>query len=260
MTIRYSFICPVFGEAHVANAKMLISNYWHWHVTKETELIFVENTHGESSLYNLDGLSRHIAQNIEGNFTKCALMNIGADAARGEFLIFQDVDIMLPQGLMTGIVEMATQFPAFTNWEHFAKISEEETELVLADPVRTNYGLNFFDSCPRLVKADCVLCGASTTMHRSVFEKCGGWNEKFRTWGDEDVEMGLRVLHVTGIDTGRRYLKNKAIHLYHPGTPGSMVPVAERDRTLAQRARSEPGKVVAELVAERNKRKHGGVA
>jgi len=254
-SVRFSFICSVFGAAHLDNARLFLRNYRdRIHDDGLTELILVEGLVPGCRRYAVEGAHTVLSFPVVCDFPKCFLLNRGVEAARGEFFVFHDADLVFPLGIKDDLMRISQSFKAFTNFSKVVRLTELETREVLADPQGTQYGYGLEFKGTRTHSARSVQCGGSVTVHREVFEACGGWNEAFTQWGGEDQEMGARIRHVTGKPVFHRTPQRTLLHLWHPR---SKLPTPESGplgKELLARTRQDPAAIVEELRRRRGHR------
>jgi GT2 family glycosyltransferase len=119
--------------------------------------------------------------------------NLGASAARGEYLIFCDAHITVPAGWPDDLID-AFQLDG----------ADAVSPAIgsLENPAATGYGLSwdeylkvFWLSPPREMKTAPVplLPGGCVAARRDVFREVGGFDPAYITWGYEDVEFSLKL-------------------------------------------------------------------
>lgn len=140
--------------------------------------------------------------------------NLGAKFARGNVLLFVDGDMVLIDNALLTLRNAHTyrsekafvgpkhnihfdkiHFELFTGIKNYIDLlhtpkgrkqlsedffSKDEREAFFADTSNRNFFWMHYYT------------GASS-VSRSIFEKCGGFDEKFTSWGSEDVDLGYRI-------------------------------------------------------------------
>ena len=75
------------------------------------------------------------------------------------------------------------------------------------------------------------LLGYQATVPREAFARVNGFDERFRGWGHEDIDLGLR-LQLAGVRGRSVHATSRAVHLFHPRSGAS-----EANRTYYERPR-----------------------
>jgi len=140
---------------------------------------------------------------LEENIGAAGARNIGAQAARGEFLFFLDSDIVIERNTIGAIVKTFEEKPEISAL--FCSFQEK------------THPCNFFSVYKNLVhhythqnsKSEAAtFCGGFGAIKREIFHEMEGFDPKYRYL--EDVEFGYR-LH----KSGHRILLNKKIQVTH---------------------------------------------
>ena len=199
---------------------------------------------------------RYLFQEDRG-YRVAAARNLGIDAAAGEFCVFVDSGVMLESGALAafGRRHASTAGPAavcgyvFCFNEDNEDAALIEREIDYDDPDTTirrlrergewldyreefyaKYGDEFADlPAPWLVYWTCNV-SAPTALLREI----GGFDEAFRTWGGEDVDLAYR-LHRAG---ARFVLGREAagIHVPHPKSQSeNMASTAPNNRYIVEK-------------------------
>ncbi|MFP5518966.1 MAG: glycosyltransferase [Bdellovibrionia bacterium] len=127
--------------------------------------------------------------------------NIGTELARGEYLLFLDSDMLVPQDFLR---ELLVQFNdadviQCPRWHINPEKSDSFTELSSLLPAdryieEASYWMPFFESknwaeLPFYWRYTCTYCLA---ISRENFLQLGGFNQNFRSYGFEDTDLGYR--------------------------------------------------------------------
>lgn len=102
--------------------------------------------------------------------------NRGVERARGDYLVFCDDDVALPDGWLAA---------------HFA--AHESADRVVNGPI---LNVPSYDDRPKPGAANysrAFLCTCNASLARAAFEGAGGFDERFDLYGWEDTELGLRL-------------------------------------------------------------------
>jgi len=102
--------------------------------------------------------------------------NRGAAAARGDYLLFCDDDVLLPEG-----------------WVAAHAAAQSGGECVVNGPI-LNVGSPEARPAPRpLNYSRAFLCSCNASVSKRAFLDAGGFDENFNLYGWEDTELGLRL-------------------------------------------------------------------
>lgn len=218
--MKYSFVIPIFGEARRAHYECFWANYWDWIHGPDTELILVEGVQDKKLYYDLwlGDNYRYVSYKMTAKYERSKPLNIGADVASGEYVIFHDVDIMLPQNFMKILRKHTRKRKAFANCSvSYKALDRETTNFVMANPKETGFGYcvaGVFDKAADM--ATNGGCGGSLTMKKTFWARVGGWAEDIVRWGGEDNELSIRIQHAMGEKFAKYPLPiDHLIHLYH---------------------------------------------
>lgn len=140
--------------------------------------------------------------------------NIGARSAKGDILLFIDGDMVLIDNALLALRYAHTYRPekAFIGPKHNIHYDKIHFELFTGiknyiDLLSTSEGRKelsedffskderedfFADQSNRKFFWMHYYTGASS-VSKAIFEKCGGFDEKFTLWGSEDVDLGYRI-------------------------------------------------------------------
>jgi glycosyltransferase involved in cell wall biosynthesis len=160
--------------------------------------------------------------------------NNGARAAKGDSLLFLDGDCILPRDHLAA--HLARRRPGTAQLGGCARLSEETSRgltpadivaidpLTLAAPAERRLLARRFrkawwqtllrhPSKPRLV-------GNNFCVWRRDFERVNGFDERFRGWGQEDDDFGLR-LRSAGVRLESLLDRTYSLHVWHPTDPSA---------------------------------------
>jgi hypothetical protein len=150
----------------------------------------------------------------EGSFNRSAAVNRAAETAGSwDVAVVIDSDVMLRKSLVQRAVDMAAENGRVT-WPHrrWRGISEDWTRRIIAD--RQQYGPEFEDvDLDVLVERTNPLSwSCCIAIPRAVWDDLGGFDERFKGWGFEDMAFQSVVVGLYGYDR----LEGDVIHLWHP--------------------------------------------
>ena len=180
---------------------------------------------------------RYVRQEHRG-FRLAANRNRGARAARGDYLFFTDGDLVL----FPEVLEEHLAAAGERRWVSGAavRLTQEETQRVSEEAIRSR-GLDALwpaadDERVRRLRRGAAafrrrallarlwptepvfrklrMLGFQASMPRAGFEAVNGFDEAFEGWGEEDLDLGLR-LHLAGWRGHTVLDRSRVLHLYH---------------------------------------------
>jgi cellulose synthase/poly-beta-1,6-N-acetylglucosamine synthase-like glycosyltransferase len=173
--------------------------------SKADEVIVVEQIKGKSTLElpEHDRLT-HILVDTELNYVhKTLICNVGGQAATGDYLIFNDVDIYVKLDEVIAAIDPEVDH-VIKPFQYFAKFDEELT--------------NSFISQRKVTAKNCSLIhdlgAGAIVIKRQSFLDIRGYDERYMGWGFEDKEFADRVTKIFDI----KVLDKKGVHLFHEVT------------------------------------------
>lgn len=178
--------------------------------TKEFEIILVDNNSSVSDLAlfkdRFNGNIRIIANDKNWGFARAN--NQGAKFAQGDYLFFLNSDTIISQNILEPLRE---------NLIRDSEVGIVAPRLILKNGKEQSYayGLN--------KKTDEIawVSGAALAIRKKIFEKIGGWDEKFFMYF-EDVDLCRRVT-----DEGHKITRNLKTEITHL-VGGSPIPYYRR--------------------------------
>lgn len=159
----------------------------------------------------------------QANQGQCAASNAGCRLARGRYLKFLDADDLLnPQHLESQLNSISGTEDVLSccTWGYFRKSLEgfsaysEATDRDYDDPLEW-----LVDS---LVRDQGMMGGWRWLIPRSVWDRCGGWNEKLSL--NNDFDFSIRLLLAS---QGVRFAP-EAVYYYRKGVAGALSATASR--------------------------------
>lgn len=122
------------------------------------------------------------------NVGRARARNLGAAAARGQWLLFLDDDIVAPPGLLAahldllrrhpgdGVIGFAVTAPELVDGPHLRYLDTRGVAKLPSGPAPARYFVTQNASVPR-----------------AAFQAVGGFDEAFRAYGFEDMEVAFRL-------------------------------------------------------------------
>ena len=146
-------------------------------------------------------------------FHKTVALNRAADRATGDVFMITDADTWLDPELIRSGANFVAENPHRWSkpWTFKLKVNAQETEHILKlgekwnGSVDARFGRpenrNSFSHAPPLI------------VSRQQFETVGGFDERFRGWGQEDVAFSMSLIRFYGAP---KKFAGTTIHLFHP--------------------------------------------
>lgn len=156
-------------------------------------------------------------------FSRSAARNNCAKKASGHCLVFLDADSHVSFSQCMDVVErifraIDTSVCWGLPYDSYWVLTEESTKDYIMEQTKAHLDAEFvFDSNSLPPQAPSF--GGCVIVSRSAFEEVGGYDERFRTWGDEDRAFALSLETMT---TPVYRTEGCLYHLWHP--------VSEEDR------------------------------
>ncbi|MBL7224394.1 MAG: glycosyltransferase [Candidatus Brocadiae bacterium] len=185
---------------------------------------------------------RHVRQEDRG-FRLAASRNNGVRAAAGDYVFFTDGDLVL----FPDVLELHLAASGRRRWVSGAtvRLTPEETQQLSEDLIRSGRLESVWpghddERWRRLLKAarrfrrrarlarvwpsesvfrKLRLLGFQASMPREAFETVNGFDEAFEGWGEEDLDLGLR-LQLAGYRACTVLDRSRVLHLHHPRWQG----------------------------------------
>lgn len=159
--------------------------------------------------------AQHVFAYNPGPFNKSWGLNLGVRVVRAPWLMFTDADIVLGRALEEASNLLAAGYVVVKPYVRILDLDEAETGRVRDGD---------FDWVPerateRLTDREArgefpPFAGGAVMMTQQVYDRVGGWDERFLGWGGEDDAMSyvLERARVPGTQLDLR----PAVHLHHP--------------------------------------------
>lgn len=143
-------------------------------------------------------------------YCRSAAINNAAKSATRDIFIIADADMVFDINQMKAGIEMLSHHAWVIPFNITAFLTEEQTnDLLKKDPSITMSSINF---------SGCRYFGGSVSevniLPRKHFEKVGGFDERFRGWGCEDMAFQALMDNLCG--PFKRIESAMVWHLYHP--------------------------------------------
>jgi hypothetical protein len=153
----------------------------------------------------------------EGLFSRAAAINRAARQAdadgRWDLAIVIDADVFLKRSQVQAAIDTATRTRHVT-WAHrrWRGLNEDSTMRIIAE--RRDFGseIDNVDMDILVERTTPLSWSCCFVVPRAVFDDAGGFDERFRGWGFEDLAWQSLVCGLYGYER----LEGDVIHLYHP--------------------------------------------
>jgi glycosyltransferase involved in cell wall biosynthesis len=130
-----------------------------------------------------------------GNVGRARARNLGAGAARGEWIVFLDDDIVAPPGLLAAHLDLLKRHPGH------GTIGAAVTAPDLVDAPHLHYldtrGVARLGAGPAPAR---YFVTQNAAVPRAAFLSVGGFDEAFRSYGFEDMEVAFRLEERAGVN------------------------------------------------------------
>ncbi|NIP54602.1 MAG: glycosyltransferase [Phycisphaerae bacterium] len=199
---------------------------------KDFEVVIVDNATKDNTLTDLlplfDSFSEQgIRANVvrcENRGNKCLARNMGAEAAKGEILIFMDDDtVLMTNDALLFISENLRRYQFACGAKRYWTVLYWDRQKALAES-RAN-GFDYLKSVahlPRGIKRgsgmrdlmEFTWIACFGAIYKDDFDKVGGFDINYSGWGRHDMDLMLRLL-VEGYSFVNLFDRISVIHLNH---------------------------------------------
>ncbi len=140
-------------------------------------------------------------------FTRGTSINLGVEQAKGDVIVIADADSFVGDvRAAIGMVQMGVPWVVNYGMHRYFRVDPATTEDYLSGSLSTR--LDPFQYLERVA----VAYSGCVVMLRSSFERAGGFDERFRGWGEEDVAF-MEAMRVFVGDFARS--NTFCVQLYH---------------------------------------------
>lgn len=184
---------------------------------KDFEIILVEQINcslldapTKDKYYQKAGADKYIAieNKINGKFNQPWMLNVGAKIAKGNQLLFFDVDIVTGPNYLKAVSEVDEPF--FLAWKKCYHITKAKSEIIhKTKKIVKDKGAEVYTSSGRHYSGYAV-CATRDFF----FNTLGCYNESLFDWGGNDNEIAARAEYFMKKKTYQ--LEKPIFHLWHP--------------------------------------------
>lgn len=235
---RFSFVIPTYQGKKLVKNTLEVLNYQTGYESKDYEVVLVDDGSTDGTGEYIKGVNRnynlkylYIERSAESSRAKAR--NHGWKAAEGEIIIFIDGDILVNRnylleldrcyGLDRDILVIGNRIMLWEELPFDSVHNRAAPEDVFFSPdsrlqlesryykyYRFSYNINY-QLYPWLDVFSCNMA-----VPKSWLERTGGFDEGFKGWGLEDVEVGYAMWK-----EGIRIVLSSKLEVYHQNHPGS---------------------------------------
>jgi predicted glycosyltransferase involved in capsule biosynthesis len=203
--IKYANTC-----IHFLNKQTLKRNQYEIILIEQINSLLGGNRAGGPFYQNVKNIDKYIAIKDPGenHFNQSWIANVGARIARGNKLLFLNVDMICNKSYLEAVSKFNA--PHFLAWNKVYRLSEQSSNQICQSLQLTNAMLQGIP----VHKAHALKqCGSAVcSMKDFYWNKLGGYNENYLGWGEEDVDIATRAFTILK----RGYILNQPLHhLWH---------------------------------------------
>jgi len=213
-----SVIIPIAGDSRKRHLRACLS-FLRKQSFKDYEIILIEQVNcllgGKRLLggpfYENVNVDKYLSIKDPGtnHFNQPWMANVGANIAKGDQLLFYDVDLVAGSTYLEAVSKFKD--PYFIAWNRMFCLSQACSEEVHKSKKISRKCISSAEVC----KAGVLdYAGFSVCVRRGFFfNKLGGYNENYLGWGGNDNDIAWRALKLLG---NVRVLPHHLHHLWHP--------------------------------------------
>jgi len=198
-------------EQRIRNLDFMLRWY-----TQMSDWEFLVVEQDESPKFDADSWSpqvRHVLAPNPGPFNRGWGFNVGARLAQNDLLYLTDGDLLVAHSaLETGTSLMQRQALAVNPYDHWVDLEPNETQELM----ESQRNPDFTDQRAAKVRGkgeQLSFCTGAFFMHRGLYRKLGGFDERYIGWGVEDEAMTVKLHRTTSQMASLQ--ERVAVHLWH---------------------------------------------
>jgi glycosyltransferase involved in cell wall biosynthesis len=158
---------------------------------------------------------RYVFARNPGLFNKSWGLNVAARTASCDILIFMDADILLAEDALEQMLELLTTGADAVNpYATLIDLEQSETESLLHGEATLDIQREEVQLDRQNLAQKPPYCGGVFGITRDLFNRVGGFDERFEGWGAEDNAMSFRVDYFARNSVTLD--SHPAYHLWHP--------------------------------------------
>ena len=224
---------------------------WFHTNTVGLDIIIIENADTPQTLPFND--IRHICIQNQGVFHRTNLLNRGmCELSVRPFVSSWDADVIAyPQALLSAMEKLRSGAPFVFPFDgRFLDVQGSRRQAIINrdDAHRVYEAARIGDREIVMLNANGV--GGAPMFNRTQFTDCGGYNERFVSWGYEDAELANRFARLAA-----PYIRIEGyplLHLWHPRGPSSSIKnpyFRDNAREWKRIKRLDPDELKAEIAS-----------
>jgi glycosyltransferase involved in cell wall biosynthesis len=203
-----SVVIPVFNQLESLKAVLRFFNYQSYGASR-FEVVVVDDGSSEPVIEHIDRSCYEYALNIitQDNRGRAAARNRGVEYAQGDLLIFCDSDRLPDPDFVAahirfhqrnkGVAAFGPPLDCFYATDKLYVAQYKDIDVIRRFSRKPDYYQNVsklfapHKSASKL--AWIAFLVGNSSIEKTGFEKAGGFDENFKTWGVEHFELGLRI-------------------------------------------------------------------
>ncbi len=214
MTVSLSTIIPIRNRSGARLRNCLLSLRWQQIEPSDHEVIISDYGSVPEHSTSIDALAEQLGARVirtttDGTWNKSHALNIGIQAAHGEFVLCTDVDMMFQDNFLTTLLSTHRSCPGDV------MVHCRCFDLPRQLPEREWTSADFEQLRSRAINRPTMATGACQSARREFFERVRGYDEQFRHWGYEDLDMTWRARH-SGLEIRWVSDRTAMLHQWHP--------------------------------------------
>lgn len=231
-----SVVIPTFNK-QPSLAAVLEALHWQELAPERFEVAVVVDGATDGTLAYLEGFRPRyrLRYHVRPNGGRSAARNFGAARTRGQHVLFVDDDVLLHPAHLARLAESVLRAPQAVHVGHLSNVPIAQAQGVM-ETVTRSHSVDFewlrelcgtstlyegirvlFSGEPLPSGAElrpavwwALVTGGNVCVPRDVFERVGGFDERFREWGPEEADLCYRLFRL-GVEA--RY--NGLCRLFH---------------------------------------------
>ncbi len=215
MTPRLSTIVPLYNRSGVRLLNCLRSLRWQQLEAGEHEIVISDFSNDPGHRRSIDELAAQMEARVvrtpdPGAWSKSRALNLGIQASRGEYLLCTDVDMIFQENFVPTLLT-AHRSGSRESMLHCQCFDLPEE---LQDHECT--GAEYAELRSRASQRTTLATGACQSAPREFFFRVRGYDEQFKHWGYEDLDMTWRAGRA-GLEIRWVSDHTSMLHQWHPG-------------------------------------------
>jgi predicted glycosyltransferase involved in capsule biosynthesis len=180
---------------------------------------------------------------------KSKAVNLAAKKATKEVLVIADADVIYDPEIIVKSISLLNKAACVVPFTEVYNIERTATERLLKTEPKWPIDVKFEESTKKSIYPG--FAGKLIVISKEIFEKVGGFDERFIGWGGEDDAFSLAVKTICGKLVN---IKGEIYHLWHPVSNYYSNPHGKENHALVTRYFRASGnkEQMVNLINERN--------